>query len=753
MSVLTKMFLLVAVILDVYDNNGNTTFSVYGSSNTTTTTFSRPNFVGSKSSSTWYENNFRSNLRDGNSDTYWEVGSISGSSSHPDDRFDRSQSIESSVESYFYDTNGSPPNNTATLTHYTHGNTNSTDSVLGEWVQYEYDSAGVLGNVEIALVNHAYAAKDITILGSNSSSFDWSDATKWYKLAEINSIPQEKTAHTYNIPKTNIGTAIDGPEESGTSKITPFHHINTAYKHFRFVVTKSRGNFAHIAQLLLHFTTEPLFIKNRVSSSWPADSGHRSNLRDFDTTTFWESGNTTNYKTGDDNWALDRIPNTTSETYFYVDGGGTVISGSATRTYYNSSNSFADGEWVQYEYDKSFIIDNIYISVDGGGNYGAKNITILGSNHGFGWEQPAVNFASDADPFVSFRHLHEKPNQSIWYKLAEINDIPKDNPPFTFTIPKANFGTTITSSDGNITPFVHINLPFKYFRFIVTASRGAYARISELRINYTQSYTTETVAKIANIEYLIANNITAPYIQYLSDSRIKNDITLVDDTKAIDIVNTLESKEYGYIDPYNKKAQKTIGFIAQEVRDVLPNAVSIQKGFIPDEIREIVNPVWNASSDGSWTLTISDILFQSNHTGKCRFYFGETKKDIQVETNRVSFKFDRKWDNVYLWGKEINDFHMIDKNQIFALHHSAIQELSRRNDEKSAKILVLEESNEEKQQKLIALEESNEEKQQKLIALEDRISAVEKLLQETTTLQNNTQETQNTESTSLFQKV
>ena len=181
------------------------------------------------------------------------------------------------------------------------------------------------------------------------------------------------------------------------------------------------------------------------------------------------------------------------------------------------------------------------------------------------------------------------------------------------------------------------------------------------------------------------------------------------------MVNTLESKEYGYIDPYNKKTQKTIGFIAQEVKDVLPNAVSIENGFIPDEIRNILNPVWTANTDGTWTLTISDILFQSNHTGKCRFYFGETKKDIQVEIDRVSFKFDRKWDNVYLWGKEINDFHMIDKNQIFALHHSAIQELSRRNDEKSAKILVLEESNEEKQQKLIALEESNEEKQQKLI--------------------------------------
>ena len=259
--------------------------------------------------------------------------------------------------------------------------------------------------------------------------------------------------------------------------------------------------------------------------------------------------------------------------------------------------------------------------------------------------------------------------------------------------------------------------------------------ISQLRINHTLSYTTETVAKIANIEYLIANNITAPYIQYLSDSRIKNDITLVDDTKAIDIVNTLESKEYGYIDPYNKKTQKTIGFIAQEVQDVLPNAVSIQKGFIPDEIREIINPVWNAINDGSWTLTISDIVFQVNHTGKCRFYFGETKKDIQVENDKISFKFDKKFDSVYLWGKEINDFHMIDKNQIFALHHSAIQELSRRNDEKSTKILIL--------------EDSNQEKDQKLLALEERITVIEKLLQDKTITSTSGNEETNTKSTSL----
>jgi hypothetical protein len=45
---------------------------------------------------------------------------------------------------------------------------------------------------------------------------------------------------------------------------------------------------------------------------------------------------------------------------------------------------------------------------------------------------------------------------------------------------------------------------------------------------------------------------------------------------------------------------------------------------------------------------------------------------------------------VYFDGKEVTDFHTLDKNQIFALHHSAIQELSRRNDAKTAKNVELE---------------------------------------------------------------
>jgi predicted nucleic acid-binding Zn-ribbon protein len=60
-------------------------------------------------------------------------------------------------------------------------------------------------------------------------------------------------------------------------------------------------------------------------------------------------------------------------------------------------------------------------------------------------------------------------------------------------------------------------------------------------------------------------------------------------------------------------------------------------------------------------------------------------KDIDCEQdasgNKTNmFQFDKEYNNIFLYGKEVNDFHTIDKNQIFALHHSAIQELSRRGD-------------------------------------------------------------------------
>ena len=61
---------------------------------------------------------------------------------------------------------------------------------------------------------------------------------------------------------------------------------------------------------------------------------------------------------------------------------------------------------------------------------------------------------------------------------------------------------------------------------------------------------------------------------------------------------------------------------------------------------------------------------------------------------------------MFVYGSEVNDLHTIDKAQIFALHHSGIQELSKQLNEKDTKITALENENTSIKQRLEALEAS-----------------------------------------------
>ena len=203
-----------------------------------------------------------------------------------------------------------------------------------------------------------------------------------------------------------------------------------------------------------------------------------------------------------------------------------------------------------------------------------------------------------------------------------------------------------------------------------------------------------------------------------SDNRIKTDISLINDNFALQQVNAIESKEYHYIDYARKKEVKTIGFIAQEVKDIIPNAVTLNNDFIPDEMSLIENPIWidcsyndydeygNTIVKNKWKLQIPDLDISSNNTGKCRFYFSndpsgndEMMKELTLDpsSNNTFEAIDERYNTVFFYGKEVNDFHILDKSQIFALHHSAIQELSRKND-------TLQTENNELRSRLEALE-------------------------------------------------
>ena len=74
---------------------------------------------------------------------------------------------------------------------------------------------------------------------------------------------------------------------------------------------------------------------------------------------------------------------------------------------------------------------------------------------------------------------------------------------------------------------------------------------------------------------------------YSSDERIKKNIRDINDDIALRKILAIQPKYYNYIDITRQGDKDVIGFIAQQVEEVEPLAVSIQKSFIPNIFKSV----------------------------------------------------------------------------------------------------------------------------------------------------------------------
>lgn len=207
-----------------------------------------------------------------------------------------------------------------------------------------------------------------------------------------------------------------------------------------------------------------------------------------------------------------------------------------------------------------------------------------------------------------------------------------------------------------------------------------------------------------------------------SDSRIKMNIEDVPDAVALEQVRQLPCCYYEYKDKVERGAGKTIGFIAQEVKEVLPMAVTTVTEFIPDHMR-LAEVSWE-EVDGKHLMTVSNVDAGVASGTKMRFAvstgtpaelnedgsvktpasddYSECTKDVVMREDG-KFEMDKAYDSVFIIGREVDDFLMIDKAKIFALHHSAIQELDKTVEAQKATIAALEQQNAAQQAAIDAL--------------------------------------------------
>ena len=205
-----------------------------------------------------------------------------------------------------------------------------------------------------------------------------------------------------------------------------------------------------------------------------------------------------------------------------------------------------------------------------------------------------------------------------------------------------------------------------------------------------------------------------------SDKRIKNNVVDIDDGNALSILRKIQPKTYEYVDKKSRGNNTVIGFIAQEIQEVIPNACTISKDYIPNfytTCQIAHTDVYNillvsSQSDINWddptvgaTIDVSGQMIpvnqvfniklydQHNREIKCKTTSILDKRSFLIDATNTTLLSDTLQDEYLLYGQEVNNFHNLDKSAVFTVVTAAVQDIDRIMQSDAAKINDLQSKN------------------------------------------------------------
>ena len=174
-----------------------------------------------------------------------------------------------------------------------------------------------------------------------------------------------------------------------------------------------------------------------------------------------------------------------------------------------------------------------------------------------------------------------------------------------------------------------------------------------------------------------------------SDERMKKNIEDVNDDSALQKILLIQPKIFKYRDVLQYGTSNIYGFIAQQVKEILPEAVkSDNESFIPniyDVAKASSNIITTSNVNINNILSTSNIIKYYDEDGKA---YESQVKDI-ISSNMFEISDDVSSSNILIYGSKVNDFHTLDNNYIFTLNVSATQELKRQIDIQQQQIDLL----------------------------------------------------------------
>ena len=230
-----------------------------------------------------------------------------------------------------------------------------------------------------------------------------------------------------------------------------------------------------------------------------------------------------------------------------------------------------------------------------------------------------------------------------------------------------------------------------------TSITGATGYVSgwSRHIRYNENYIHHQGWREAYVVLYVGGSYWAGDYYVSSDSRIKKDIEELEDQECLQKILQLKPCKYRYIDDSkNKSDGKVYGFIAQEIKEVFPEAVSIQKECLPNVMKK-------ASITDKNKITLLESLQEITETIELQIDMEISIYDINE--NKITCKIIEKYDEnnfkidqdiesdlCFVYGSITDDFNTINKEYINCVNISAVQELYKKIINQQQKINELE---------------------------------------------------------------
>jgi len=208
-----------------------------------------------------------------------------------------------------------------------------------------------------------------------------------------------------------------------------------------------------------------------------------------------------------------------------------------------------------------------------------------------------------------------------------------------------------------------------------------------------------------------------------SDERIKKDIVDVVDASALEKLRLLKPKTYKYKDIVKRSDNTVYGFIAQEVANVIPYAVSTAVDSIPNilthasvtrndtffppdsnvyympsnvhvsESSNIFDIRLDTSVPGLSLSNTCTISITTDQDTKSSFSVVKQDGDVITITSGKEIQTTNVFSNVsnaFVYGEVVSDFHNLNKDSVWTISCAALQEVDRQLQAEKTKVSTLE---------------------------------------------------------------